>query len=239
MKGTKSSAKALQFGVTGKYSGENWSPQPITGTEPISDPYASLPVPEPGPCMNVSGKLLGSSFTLSPGTYCGGLNIKAGAQVTLEPGIYIIEDGQLAINSGAVVNGEEVLIALVGANAFLDMKSDATLKVTSPVSGTYKNIQMMSDRNLTKSKFEQEWTSIFSGAKFEFDGAIYLPEQQFWVSGTAHEAIVKGSSPSMMLVVDTVWAQGNAVFDLKKEDKRGTGGDGVAAAFAYGARLVQ
>lgn len=239
MTGTKSSGKALQFGVTGNYSGENWSPPPITGTEPISDPYASLPVPQSGPCMNVANKLQGNSFTLSPGTYCGGLNIKAGAQVTLEPGIYIVQDGQLAINSGAVVTGQEVLIALVGANAFLDMKSGATLKVTSPISGTYKNVQMMSDRDLSQSKFEEEWTTILSGATLEFDGVIYMPEQQLWVSGTAHEAIVKGSSPSMMLVVDTIWAQGNAVFDLKKEDKRGTGGDGIASAFAYGARLVQ
>jgi hypothetical protein len=239
MTGNASSAKALQFGVTGSFGGENWSPQPITGTEPVSDPYASLPVPPSGPCVNAASKLQRSSFTLSPGTYCGGLNIKAGAQVTLEPGIYIIQDGQLAINSGAVVTGQEVVIALVGANAFLDMKSDATLKVTSPISGTYKNIQLMSDRDLSQSKFEEEWTTILSGAKFEFDGVIYIPEQQLWVSGTAHEAVIKGSSPSMILVVDTVWAQGNAVFDLKNEDKRGTGGDGVAAAFAYGARLVK
>lgn len=239
MAGKNSSAKALQFGVTGKFSGDNWSPQPITGTEPITDPYASLPVPASGPCVDAASKLQKSTFTLSPGTYCGGLNIKAGAQVTLEPGIYIIQDGQLEINSGAVVTGQEVLIALAGANAYLTMRSDATLKVTSPVSGTYKNIQMMSDRDLAESKFEEEWTTIFSGATFEFDGVVYMPEQQFWVSGTAHEAVIKGSSPSMMLVVDTVWAQGNAVFDLKKEDKRGTGGDGVAAAFAYGARLVQ
>jgi hypothetical protein len=239
--GNHSSATASQFGVSGGYggTGDNWVPTPITGTEPIEDPYATLPIPEPGACVNTAGKLKKSSFVLAPGTYCGGLSIAAGAKVTLEPGIYIIKDGQLAIGSQAIVTGNEVTIAFVGANAYLDMKSDATLTITSPTSGVYNNIQMLSDRDVSKSKFNEEWATILSGATLEYDGVIYLPEQQFWVSGTSHDAIVRGSSPSMIMVVDTVWAQGNAIFDLRREDKRGTGGDGMVATFGYGAHLVR
>ncbi len=241
MDGKTSEVTAKQIGVTGGYGGNsnNWTPDPITGSEPIEDPYAALPVPEPENCVNLGGKLQSNSFSLGPGTYCGGISIKSGARVTLDPGIYIIKDGQLAIDSGAMVTGDKVMFAFVGANAYLNMKSDAAMTITSPTSGTYKNIQMMSDGDLSDSKFGEEWCTILSGAKLDYDGVLYLPEQQFWVSGTAQDAVVKGSSPSMVLVVDKVWAQGNAVIDLRRDDKRKTGGDGIVANFGYGARLVR
>jgi Putative Flp pilus-assembly TadE/G-like len=232
-------ANATQFGVTGNFRGDSFSSTPFTGIEPVKDPYADLPVPPAGACTDVSGKLIHASFTLEPGTYCGGLNIKAGATVTLLPGVYVMKDGQLSVNSGATLIGHEVTIAFVGADSYLHMLSDATATLTSPVSGTYKNIQMMSDRDLSQSKFQQEWTTILSGAKLDYDGVIYLPEQQFWVSGTAHEAVIKGSSPTMIMVADKIWAQGNAVFDLTREDRRSIGADMGLASFSYGSRLVK
>jgi hypothetical protein len=233
------SATANQFGVTGNFSGEGFHPEPFAGVEPVKDPYASLPVPTPGACVDVASKLLQDSFTLNPGTYCGGLDIKAGANVKLNPGVYIIKDGQFSVNSGASVRGDEVMVALIGADSYLNLLSGADVKVTSPVDGTYKNIQFMSDRELDASKHEEEWTTILGGAKLEYDGVMYLPEQQIWVSGTAHDTIVRGSSPTMIMVADKIWSQGNAIFELTKEDKRGIGVDGGEARFYYGARLVR
>jgi hypothetical protein len=237
--GNKSSASAKQFGVTGNFVGENWSPRPITGTDPVSDPFASLPVPEPESCTDQKSKMQSSNFVLSPGTFCGGLNIKGGAKVVLTPGIYIMQDGQFAVNSGAEVTGENVMIALVGKDSYLNLLSDASVKLTSPVTGTYTNIQFMSDRDLSQSKFEQEWSTVLSGATLEYDGVMYLPEQQFWVSGTAQKAVIKGSSPSMVMLTDKIWAQGNAVFELTRENKRGIGSVADIGGFAYGARLVR
>jgi hypothetical protein len=187
----------------------------------------------------VAARLQGDSFTLYPGTYCGGINIKAGAHVQLEPGIYIIKDGQLAINSGAVVAGTEVMFAFVGANAYLHMLSQAELTVTSPTSGTYINMQFMSDRDLSQSKFDAEWMTVLGGAKLEYDGVMYLPEQQIWVSGSTHDTIIKGYSPTMIMVADKIWSQGNAVFDLYLEDRRGIGAVAGATSFSYGSRLVR
>jgi hypothetical protein len=233
------SASASMFGVTGNFEGNAWSPQPTAGIEPTKDPYADVPVPTPGICMDVASKMQQSTVTLDPGTYCGGLNIKADSHVTLNPGIYIMKDGKFAVNSGAVVRGEEVMIAFVGADSFLHLLSQADMNITSPVSGTYKNLAFMSDRDLSSSKHEEEWTTIMGGAKLEYDGVMYLPEQQIWVSGTAHETIIKGYSPTMVMVADKIWSQGNAVYDLYKEDRRGIGLDGGVASFSYGARLVK
>ena len=235
--GHQSTATASVFGFTGKAQGDGWSPQPMEGLEPVVDPYASLPVPSAGACK-MSDAAIKVSSTLGPGTYCGGLTVKSGATVILNPGIYIMLDGQFRIDSGGRVEGEEVLIALVGRDSFIYMGSDSWAKLTSPKDGTYKNIQFISDRDLSQSKFEEEWTTIFSGATLEYDGAMYLPEQNFWVSGTSHQAIIKGFSPSMAMVVDTIWVQGNALLELRQEDRRGIGQVEAVPGFAYGAKLI-
>ncbi len=231
-------ATASQFGVSGSYAGHAWSPDPVTGVEPVVDPYASLPVPEAGACVDVGGKLSGSHYTLDPGTYCGGLSIGAKAKVTLNPGIYIMKDGQFSAGSGAKISGEEVMIAFIGADSYLHLLSGSETALTSPMSGTYKNIQFMSDRDLSQSKFEQEWTTILSGATLKYDGVMYLPEQQLWVSGTGHDIIIEANSPSLAIVVNKLWAQGNVVLEVTQEDRRGIGEVTRAPGFGYGAMLA-
>lgn len=235
--GSKSSASASMFGFSGKAQGVGWSPQPIVGTEPTADPYASLPIPSPGHCKMTDAVIKGSSI-LDPGTYCGGLTVKTGATIKLNPGIYIMRDGQFRIDSGASIEGNEVLIALVGRDSYIYMGSSSSAKLTSPRDGIYKNMQFMSDRDLSQSKFEEEWTTILSGTTVEYDGVMYLPEQNFWVSGTSHDVIVKGFSPTLAMVAGTIWVQGNAVLEIRQEDRRAIGPVDAVSGFAYGAKLI-
>jgi hypothetical protein len=235
--GSKSSATASAFGVTGNVKGEAWSPAPVHGTDPVTDPYASLPIPTPGPCL-MTNAVIKASTTLDPGTYCGGLTIKTGATATLNPGIYIMLNGQLRTDSGGQIQGQDLMVALEGADAYLYFAADSAVKLTSPRDGVYKNMQVMSDRDLSQSKFQEEWSQVFSGATFEYDGVLYLPEQQLWISGTGHQAIVQGYSPSMALVVGTLWVQGNAVMQMRQIDRRNIGPVQQAQGFQYGARLI-
>ncbi len=239
--GQKSEISASRIGVTGGFggTGSGWSPMPVTGTVPVDDPYADLPVPASGTCIDIGNKLTQAVVTLQPGTYCGGLEIKAGSTVTLSSGIYIMKDGQFSVNSGATVQGEEVMIAFVGANSYMYLQSGSTTRLTSPLDGTYRNIQFMSDRDLSKSKFGEEWTTILGGATLEYDGVMYLPEQQVWVSGTASQTIVRGRSPSHIMITDSIWAQGNAVFDFQQANLRNLQGFAPASGFLYGARLIR
>lgn len=237
--GNKSTVTASMFGVTGGATGSGWSVEPITGSDPVSDPYTKLPVPVAGNCLYNDLKIQNTNVTLNPGTYCGGLTVLAGGSVTLNSGEYIFLDGQLQLGSGAQINGDKVLIGLIGANSYLFMGSNSAMKLTSPIAGTYKNIQFMSDRDLSRSKFQQEWTTILSGASLEFDGAMYLPEQQLWISGTDHESIFKAYSPSLAVVVDTMWNQGNAKMEVRQADRRNIGPVDGVVTFNFGSRLVK
>lgn len=66
----------------------------------IVDPYAGLPTPSPGTCSytNYSQSSM-SSLTVSPGTYCGGLQVSSINNVYFTPGIYYIANGDLYISS--------------------------------------------------------------------------------------------------------------------------------------------
>jgi hypothetical protein len=218
----KSWARAEAFYTTGKARGSGWTPAPVTDSPPLEDPYAHLPVPAPGAC-DQSNLVIKSDTTLSPGTYCGGLSVMTGAVVTLNPGIYIMKDGAFSVTSQASVSGDKVMIALVGKDALIDIQSGGSVSVTSPTEGIYKNMQFMSDRTVADSWKQQEWTNIQGGAKLEFDGVMYLPEQNFWVVGTAHQTVVKGYSPTMAMIADTYWYQGNTVVEVERIDRRGIG----------------
>jgi Flp pilus assembly protein TadG len=232
--------KSSQFGVTGKSSGSNWSPKPHAGVERINDPFSSLPFPTPSSCVDgVDQKLLSVNITLSPGTYCGGLTVKAGSNVKLLPGIYIMKDGPFRVDSDATVEGEEIMIAYSGADSALYLNGGGKLTITSPRSGTYMNIQMMSDRSLSTSKKNEEWFTVLGGARLSFDGTLYLPEQQIWINGVSHDAIVVGRSPGMIVVADVIWVQGNAVIDFKQENRRGIAVAMPSIRFDFGAKMVE
>jgi Flp pilus assembly protein TadG len=66
----------------------------------IVDPYASLPTPSPGTCSytNYSQSSM-SSLEVSPGTYCGGLQISSINNVYFRPGTYYVANGDLYISS--------------------------------------------------------------------------------------------------------------------------------------------
>jgi hypothetical protein len=235
----KAVAKASQFGVTGKASGSGWSPAPTPGVDRMSDPFGTIPFPMPGACVQgVDQKMSQATVTLSPGTYCGGLTIKSNSFVTLAPGVYIMKDGPFRVDSGATVEGQEVLIAYWGADSTMYLNGGAKVNITSPRTGTYINMQMMSDRSLASSKKNEEWFTILGGSRLSFDGTIYLPEQQIWINGVAKDAIVVGRSPGMLAVGDVFWIQGNAVVDFKQENLRGIAFDPPTGRFVYGAKLT-
>jgi hypothetical protein len=68
---------------------------------------------------------------------------------------------------------------------------------------------------------------------------MYLPEQQVWVSGASHDTIINANSPSLGMVTDRVWVQGNAVIEVTQENRRGIDGIDDPLRFEYGALLVR
>jgi hypothetical protein len=233
--------KAMEIGVTGGYAGSNYSPKPIAGTQPIADPLAALPEPAVGACHPRSGdKLQQETVTLTPGTYCGGLTIMSQSVVTLMPGIYVMKDGPLLIQSGGTVRGDEVMIAFLGPSSVLYLYGDASLTVTSPTSGTYKNIQFFGDRKTyagpgsNGANGENLWFSIIGDSRLSYDGVLYAPTFDVWFAGGS---VVDGKSANYLAIAKKLWFQDKTIVSFEQVNRRGLSVE-ASVPLQYGARLL-
>lgn len=154
---------------------------PIEHAYTINDPYEDILEPLIGGACEPDNVFAGppdSSYTISPGVYCGGLTIKR--TVTMNPGVYIISGGYLKIESTAVVSGTGVMFFLTGG-ATVHIAGTANVQLSAPTSGAYAGILIFVDRD------DLYATHIINGnsASF-FEGAIYArgSHVEFAGSGT-------------------------------------------------------
>lgn len=151
-------------------------------TAPMGDPFATIAEPTAvGACQarNVSNTLVTPIDThpsgMSSVRYCNGLEL-SGA-VTLSPGLYIIEGGDLIIKNGAVVTGAGVMLYLA-ANTQANVETGATLMLSPPGTGTYAGMTFFSSRATTGRTH-----TIAGGWGSTFDGAIYAPSSRLQFQG--------------------------------------------------------
>lgn len=164
---------------------------PITQALPAADPFADLPAPPAtNPCQN------SNQSTLQPGTYCKGLTLSG--NVTLSPGVYVIQGGDFKASSNANISGEGVIIYLAGTSG-VSMNGTATVKLSAPTSGTYSGVLFYGDRaNLAGS-------NTFNGtADSLLTGALYFPTQEVDYLGN-----FSGKSGCTQVVARTVQWSGN------------------------------
>jgi hypothetical protein len=218
------------FSVSGNYKGNGFTPPPKVGATQLADPFTSVSFPATGPCVALSGSSIKANTTINPGTYCGGLKISSGAVVTMTPGIYIFMDGDFKIDSGSQVTGSEVLIAMGGKGAKFWMTGGAIMKVTSPTSGTYMNMQFMEDRNNAAGN---TWVSIGGNSQLQYDGVMYFPNSNIWVFGGS---IVKANSPTVTMLGDKLWFQDNSTVTITQSNPRGLAVKSMSSVISF---LVQ
>jgi Flp pilus assembly protein TadG len=229
----KPTAVAKKFAVTGGHKGDNFSPPPADGSSRLPDPYTAVPFPNAGFCPGGGSAMkIDADATLSPGTFCGGIQITGNTKVVLLPGIFIMEDGPFSIDGSSSVVGDRVMIAFTGPRATLQMRGSSSVKLTSPTSGPYTNIQFMQNRDDPGSRGLR--ASVGGSARLDYDGTAYFPTQTFWVFG---DAGVNANSPGMAAIADEVRIQGNAAVTVSTANPRNLAV--TTATTAYGARLIK
>src|SRR5262249_4613288 len=155
------------------------------GVTPASDPYANVPDPSFSGC-NQNNFSSHDTITINPGVYCGGIQLNAGANVTLNPGTYYIDRGTLQVNGSATLTGNGVTLVFTsstGSNyATATINGDASVNLTAPSSGPTAGIVMFGDRHMpvdTTFKFN-------GGSSQNFTGAIYVPKGAVNFAGGAN-----------------------------------------------------
>jgi hypothetical protein len=154
-----------------------------TGATPITDPYATVPVPPPNGCdhTNFSAKKAGSA--MSPGTYCGGITLNANTAATMAPGTYIVDGGSVSIAGGATLSGSGVTIVLTnssGSNpATMSINGGANVDLSAPTTGSLAGMAIMQDQNGTQGTNN----SLAGGTTQNIQGVIYFPKETVKFAG--------------------------------------------------------
>lgn len=152
------------------------------------DPFATLanPTIPNGSCPNKDIQPQ-DTVNLKPGCFKS-LNIKG--TVTMDPGVYYIDGGELGFGSQAHVTGEGVTFVLTSKTAAtngntvatLNMSAGAYVNLTAPESGTYEGILFYQDRRATLGGGTNK---VNGNADSVLEGAFYFPRQDLTMNGTA------------------------------------------------------
>jgi Flp pilus assembly protein TadG len=153
------------------------SSPPLTDCPAIEDPLSSRPAPFVSNYCDGDGLVLKSkkgSTTLSPGVYCNGLTIKSKANVTLEPGIYVIKDGPLTLSANASMVGDGVGFYFTGDDARFSLESGSIVDLKAAKSGKLAGLLFYQEHGSAEENFV-----LRSNKASMLLGTIYLPNGNF------------------------------------------------------------
>ena len=149
-----------------------------------SDPLASLTKPSVPACGSStrtpytgssSALAITGTATLSPTrAYCGGISIRSGANVTFQPGTYVLGSsssaGGLSIDVNATVNGTGVTFYNYGASGAVQLTyssyTSGAIHLVAPTTGTYAGVLLFQDaRNTTQATLlgRSQWQTVLQG----------------------------------------------------------------------------
>ncbi len=169
------------------------------------DPLAGLTAPTAAAeCdeedYSISGN--GGNITLSPGTYCGGIQVSGSSNtITFEPGVYILAGGGLSVAGGSnnLINDTD---SGIGGVMFFNTESaddeddfddisfsgDNDITLSAPTSGDYAGVLFFQDPGADSASANLEF-SVTGTVDTELDGTIYMPDHLIDFSGTSSSAM--------------------------------------------------
>lgn len=198
-------------GINGESRATTLCQKNRTYRRPSPDPFADLEQPEtPAHCSTPPHFNPTGTYTVSPGCYDHDLDVKG--TVTFSSGVYILDDAELKINSGAVVTGTDVTFVLKNGST-LNFNGAATIDLAAPQAGSlqpYPGILFWgADDNNASHKINGDSSSSFAGA-------IYMPDDATEFTGSSGM-----DSTCTRIVADTITLLGNTEFETDCSDELG------------------
>jgi hypothetical protein len=188
---TDGSPIAVSGGYTG---GKTPIPAPSTGSTQVVDPLSYVTMPAVGAC-NHTGLLTKSKDTvLTPGVYCGGINIDS-KTTTLSAGTYIMAGGGFTVGKSGVVIGVGVTIITTpdpaGVYSFggFDFSTGCKATLSAPTADPFKGILWYAD-----PAGPTNYENIYACSNGDpLVGALYLPTQKLTFQGSNTTTEVDGA----------------------------------------------
>jgi len=179
---------------SGSYSNSdnsgNCGPQGIGKGVPIIDPVGDkYSIPAHSTCTSHNFRVNGgTTVTIPPGTYCGGITITGSVQnVIFSSGEFILVGGGLNINGSVTVTGTDVTFFNTYSNSdhygAISITGSGTVSLTAPTSGSDKALLFYQDPTVAWSS--SNGSSIEGGSTSVYDGIIYFPTTDLTYAGNS------------------------------------------------------
>jgi hypothetical protein len=210
---------APSVNYTGEYTNQNGGtdcgPGGIEQGVPIVDPLLNkFAIPAYSSCtannFNVTG---GTTVTISPGTYCGGIAISGSVQnVVFSSGQYILVGGGLSVNGAVNISGSDVTFfdtypgTQTNKYSGIGINGSGTVTLSAPTTGIYKGLLMYQDPSVPWSASNG---SVIAGANPVYDGILYFPTTDLQYSGSS-SSNVTGTDGYTVLIGYDIKVNGSA-----------------------------
>lgn len=167
-----------------------------TGASVSVNPFLNFPVPTFTSCTFTNYSRSGNGdIALTPGTYCGGINITGNHAVSLASGMYVLYGGGFNVSGNtSPISGTGVTIynsgsGISGPNAFsgLSLTGNVVMNLSAPIAGSYAGMLFMQDPLNTQT------ASIVGNSGSIFAGNLYFPQSQLNLTGNSGTSIPMGS----------------------------------------------
>ena len=193
--------------------------QIMEGVATMDDPFSDLVVPAYSSCNvgtsgqhstnQLSGTLSnagGSGNLTAPTIICGGIKINSGDTLNVDPGVYIIDGGDLDISGGATLNATGVTFiiagALSGSYGGASINGGSTINWSAPTLSDYNALTDTGTNNYMGQNYTN-YTGITlfqsspagsgstndisfnGGASATISGALYVPNNDISFGGNA------------------------------------------------------
>jgi Flp pilus assembly protein TadG len=217
---------------------EHFSPAPFTGCDPMEDPFADKFAtynPPDADCkpQNTNVEVKRATATLKPGVYCGNLVLKTHANVTFEPGIYVIKDGYFEIQAQASATGEGVIFFFTGSSTRLIVRAGGNIDFKAPTTGDLAGFVLV-DTNESFGAATNE-TVIEGGGRVKIEGILYAPQWRVNISGNGD---VNQEATFFAMIADHFYMEGNGRLYIRS-DAAGAGLPDLMPRIATGPLLLQ
>lgn len=200
----------------GVIGGEHFNPTPFSGCEPMDDPFAAdftWHYPDADNCDYSNIQLSNGTFTLRPGTYCGGIELKPQANVTLQSGIYVIRNGILKVQAGSTLTGNGVSVFFRGSGTTIDIRGGANVSLKAPASGSYAGFLFV-DRTFSWETSTIDAT-VQGGGNIKLEGILYAPRWRVLISGNSQ---INQDSKFFAMIADSFYLEGNGQLFINSDN---------------------
>ena len=216
LQGSSAEVVAPQINVVGEVNyvgGATFSGNVKTGAKALGDPLKHLPAPTWNAADDRGEiRIVNGTHVVQPGFYSQGITLRGG-NVTLMPGIYILDGTGLNIGGNTNVIGENVMFYITGSGK-LDMTGTGDIHVTppDPLQNNYAQADVFSGVTIFQDRRNVGSARIIGTSGMNLEGTLYFPRNLVGVGGT-------GDGFGNQLIADMIRVSGTGEITIRYDGR--------------------